>query len=67
MPTTMSIPVIDIAGYLDGSDKMGVAAKIGEACQDIGFFMIRGHGEQPMVFNLPIRRLMRDISLLCNR
>ncbi len=46
----MSIPVIDIAGYLDGSDKMGVAAKIGEACQDIGFFMIRGHGERPIVF-----------------
>jgi isopenicillin N synthase-like dioxygenase len=37
------IPIIDISGFLDGSDKMGVAAKIGQACEDIGFFMIRGH------------------------
>ena len=40
-----TIPVIDIAGFLDGSEKMAVAAKIGQACQEIGFFMIRGHGE----------------------
>lgn len=39
-----TIPVIDIASYLDGSDKLGVATQIGQACEDIGFFMIRGHG-----------------------
>ena len=39
-----TIPVIDIASYLDGSDKLGVASQIGQACEDIGFFMIRGHG-----------------------
>mmetsp|Transcript_1668 Transcript_1668/g.2381 ORF Transcript_1668/g.2381 Transcript_1668/m.2381 type:complete len:312 (-) Transcript_1668:134-1069(-) len=40
----MSIPVIDIGPYLDGSDKNGVAEQIGKACEEIGFFMIKGHG-----------------------
>jgi isopenicillin N synthase-like dioxygenase len=39
-----SIPVIDIGPYLDGSDKQGVAVLVGQACQEIGFFMISGHG-----------------------
>lgn len=43
-PITMNIPIIDISGYLDGSNKSGVAMRIGQACEDIGFFMIRGHG-----------------------
>ena len=40
----MSIPTINIAPYLDGSDKEGVAKQIGEACTTIGFFLISGHG-----------------------
>ena len=40
----MSIPTIDIAPYLNGSDKEGVAKQIGEACTTIGFFLISGHG-----------------------
>jgi len=39
-----NIPTIDIAPYLNGTDKQGVAEQIGKACEDIGFFMIRGHG-----------------------
>lgn len=39
-----SIPVIDLSPYLDGSDKKGVAKKIGDACTNIGFFMVKGHG-----------------------
>ena len=39
-----SIPVIDIGPYLDGTDKAHVAQQIGEACQEIGFFMIKNHG-----------------------
>ena len=39
-----NIPIIDIAPFLDGSDKVGVADKIGQACRDIGFLYIRGHG-----------------------
>lgn len=43
-PTPSTIPVIDISPYLDGSNPQTVAAQIGRACQDIGFFMIKGHG-----------------------
>lgn len=40
----MSIPTIDIAPYLDGSNKKDVATQINKACEEIGFFMIKGHG-----------------------
>ena len=35
----MSIPVIDLAG-----DRRHVAARMDDACRDIGFFAITGHG-----------------------
>ena len=38
------IPVIDIAGYIDGSDRESAAAAIQKACVEIGFFMVKGHG-----------------------
>jgi isopenicillin N synthase-like dioxygenase len=61
----MSIPTIDIAPYLDGTDKQGVATQVGKACEEIGFFMISGHGinidllqnvqkEASAFFDLPI-------------
>lgn len=40
----MIIPIIDIAPYLNGKDKQGVAKEIGDACTSVGFFMIKGHG-----------------------
>jgi isopenicillin N synthase-like dioxygenase len=40
----MSIPTIDISPYLDGTDKKNVATQINKACEEIGFFMIKGHG-----------------------
>lgn len=43
----MSIPTIDISPYLDGSDKASVAEQINNACEDIGFFMIKNHGISP--------------------
>lgn len=43
-PATMKIPVIDISSYLDGSNPKDVAKQIGDACEEIGFFMIKGHG-----------------------
>lgn len=43
-PPTTTIPVIDITPYLDKSDPIGVAKQIGRACEEIGFFMIKGHG-----------------------
>lgn len=38
------IPVIDLTPYFDGSDKQSVAKQIGDACLEVGFFTISGHG-----------------------
>ena len=45
----MSIPVIDIAPFLDGSDPDGVARAVAKACEDIGFLTIVGHGVAPEI------------------
>lgn len=47
-----SIPTIDLAPYLEGSPegREKVAAEVNRACQEIGFFLIKGHGvPQPMI------------------
>ena len=46
---TPSIPVIDIAALRHGtsSEREVVAAAIGKACRDAGFFYITGHGVPP--------------------
>src|ERR1700739_2216894 len=40
------VPVIDISPYFNGSDsdKRHVAAEIGRACREVGFYIITGHG-----------------------
>lgn len=38
------IPIIDLTPYYDGSDKAAVAAQIGRACEEIGFFTVSNHG-----------------------
>ena len=50
------VPVIDIAPFLNGDEqgKLGVAAEVRQACEDIGFFVITGHGVAP--------RLVKEIS-----
>lgn len=47
--TLMQVPVIDIAPFRTGSDaaKADVARQVGEACRDIGFLIIAGHGIDP--------------------
>lgn len=42
----LSIPVIDIKPYLEGTadGRMKVAQEINKACEEIGFFIIVGHG-----------------------
>lgn len=47
--TLLTVPVIDIAPYLLGSPegKAAVAAAVGQACRDIGFLVITGHGVCP--------------------
>ena len=46
--TVTSIPTIDIAPYLEGSEKerRQVADEINRICEEIGFFFIKGHGIQ---------------------
>ena len=43
-PDTMKIPTIDIAPFLDGSDRAAVAARVARACESIGFLVVTGHG-----------------------
>ncbi|MBO6784281.1 MAG: isopenicillin N synthase family oxygenase, partial [Alphaproteobacteria bacterium] len=46
-PKTLdSVPVIDLMGGVDtaASDKARIAAEIGDACRNIGFFYIENHG-----------------------
>lgn len=42
----LTVPVIDISPYRDGSEtgKAAVARAVGDACRDIGFLVITGHG-----------------------
>jgi isopenicillin N synthase-like dioxygenase len=67
-----SVPIIDIAPYRTGTEarKRAVAAQIGEACRDIGFLVIAGHGISPGLidavddvsrafFDLPLAEKMR--------
>jgi len=46
------VPVIDIAPFLTGGpqEKRAVAAKVRQACEEIGFFTIAGHGvPEPLI------------------
>ena len=47
--TLRQVPVIDIAPFLGGDrdGKVRVAAEVKQACEDIGFFVITGHGVDP--------------------
>ena len=50
--TVTSIPTIDIAPYLEGSERgrRRVADEINRICEEIGFFFIKGHGvEQTLI------------------
>lgn len=44
--TLMNVPLIDISPFLAGSPegKQRVADQVGQACRDIGFLVISGHG-----------------------
>jgi len=70
---TTCIPIIDISPFLNGTDKQGVAKKVGEACEEIGFFMIKGHGigleilqniqsEAKQFFDLPLETKKQTVA-----
>ena len=40
----MSVPVIDLSGWVTGADRAGVAAAVDRAARDVGFLQITGHG-----------------------
>ena len=44
MPALSIVPIIDIGPYRDGSDKLLVARQVAQACRDIGFLVVKGHG-----------------------
>jgi hypothetical protein len=44
--TLLHVPVIDLTSYREGTPegKAAVAEQIGQACRDIGFLVVSGHG-----------------------
>ena len=40
----MEIPRIDIAPFLDGTNKASVSDRVAASCRDICFLVIKGHG-----------------------
>jgi isopenicillin N synthase-like dioxygenase len=54
----LHIPIINISALVCGTeDRHEVAAKIGQACRDCGFFYIVGHGVDE-----PLQRRMEEVS-----
>ena len=41
------VPLVDLAHWLDGSDREGVAGAVDEALTSVGFFLVTGHGIEP--------------------
>ena len=40
----MDIPSVNIAPFLDGTNKQSVSDRVAASCRDIGFLVIKGHG-----------------------
>jgi isopenicillin N synthase-like dioxygenase len=55
------VPVIDIGPFLEGNHKgrTEVVARVRQACENIGFFSIVGHGVSP--------ELIESVRTVCNR
>jgi isopenicillin N synthase-like dioxygenase len=68
--TMLTVPVIDLTPYQNGTGKMEVARAVDRACRDIGFLVIGGHGVPPDLvartrdtgrafFDLPLQQKQR--------
>lgn len=57
----LNVPIIDIAPFTQGSDsdKLAVAKAVDQACRDIGFLVIQGHGVSSQLIE-EVRRVSRD-------
>ena len=42
-----TVPVIDLTGWFDGTGRAEVARAVDAALQDVGFFLVTGHGVAP--------------------
>jgi isopenicillin N synthase-like dioxygenase len=53
-PITMQIPVIDFSAFLDPASskdaKLEVANNLDQACREVGFFYLSGHGISSSIF-----------------
>jgi isopenicillin N synthase-like dioxygenase len=43
----MSVPVIDVSALVHGADDRQIGSQIDDACREVGFFSIVGHGVRP--------------------
>jgi isopenicillin N synthase-like dioxygenase len=57
----LNVPIIDIAPFTQGSDsdKLAVAKAVDQACRDIGFLVIQGHGVSSQLIEA-VRRVSHD-------
>jgi isopenicillin N synthase-like dioxygenase len=58
-----AVPVIDLTAWFDGSDRAGVAAQVDAALQDVGFFLVTGHGV-PAAARAAVRSSAREFFAL---
>jgi isopenicillin N synthase-like dioxygenase len=58
-----AVPVIDLTGWFDGSDHEGVAGQVDAALQDVGFFLVTGHGV-PSAARSAVRSSAREFFAL---
>ncbi len=58
-----SIPVIDLAPLLTGRDKAAVAEAVGQACREVGFLYIAGHGVPPALVDRCFAEIRRFFAL----
>ena len=57
------VPVINIASYIDGSDKQSVVDQVAAACRDVGFLVVSGHGIPPETISRAVAATQQFFAL----